>query len=248
MQIVILFNSDGRRGTEFAGVGASLAVVGMVCLLASCQSHLTRSNAKSQLEGLQESPHVYAHVGTLSGDCGGLHDPNYDPTFDYGNAVLSATGYVTIRPVRRHVWEVELTQLGDRSVDQLVMGDGGKYAHDKEGDCDSWQIDFALSKYDHLDVTGILEDGIHAKVETSTTFVVTPVGLAVRKQAESVIVEVHRRVFGDNVATPQYSRERVKAMLGDLFNSPPDADRYVKYGSFTFVKFDDGWRVQGPSN
>ena len=75
-----------------------------------------------------------------------------------------------------------------------------------------------LSKFDHLDVTGIIEDGPHAKVDVAATFVMTPVGLAIRNIASEDLLGV------------------------DLLNAPPNKDRYVKAGSAVFDKYDDGWK------
>lgn len=135
-----------------------------------CQTgHLSRSNAKSQLEGiLKQHPNrnlVLTQVGRISGNC--LDKPTVDPKRIYDNewAVFSATGCITIRPIRKNVYDVELTQLGTGTIDGL------KYAHRETADCDEWQVSFVLSKFDSLDVTGIVEDGVHAKVDTSMSFV-----------------------------------------------------------------------------
>lgn len=100
--------------------------------------------------------------------------PDYDPLqSDTASAILSATGYITIRPLKKHVWSVELTESGTKSIT------GDKYAHEQRGDCDQWQVTVPLSKYDHLDVTGIVEDGVHAKADASLTFVITSVRIPV---------------------------------------------------------------------
>jgi hypothetical protein len=51
-------------------------------------------------------------------------------------------------------------------------------------------VTFSLSQYDHLDVTGIVEDGVHAKVDTTLTFRITPVGMAARKVASAIAFEI----------------------------------------------------------
>ena len=164
---------------------------------------------------------------------------NYDPVeSDFGAAVLSTTGYITLRPVKKHVWEVELTQLGKQAA-------GEKYAHTLAADCDEWQIEFVTSKYDHLDVTGIVEDGVHAKVEASVTFVITPVGMAARKVASAVVFDIDKRKFGEHFAHGALTG-RIEELLGDdLAYAAPDKDAYVKQATFTFEKYDDGWKATG---
>jgi hypothetical protein len=48
-------------------------------------------------------------------------------------------------------------------------------------------VTIPLSQYDHLEVTGIIEDGVHAKVDASLTFNITPVGMTVRRIASDTI-------------------------------------------------------------
>jgi hypothetical protein len=220
----------------------------LVFTLAACNSgHLTRSNAKSQLEkaakqAQQQNPNgphsITTHIGTVSGKC---YDEqvmqDYDPVENSKEeAVLSATAYVTLRPVKKHVWDVELTQLGHQAA-------GEKYAHTQKPDCDAWYVQFPLSKYDHLDVTGIVEDGVHAKVDASLTFVITPVGLAVRKVASSVILETDTKTYGEKLAQDFLSNNMTTLLGDDLVYAPQDADRYVKQATFAFEKYDDGWKV-----
>jgi len=163
--------------------------------------------------------------------------PGYDPVeSDKGDALLSAAGYIAIRPIREGVWKVELTRLGSQAA-------GEKYAHKQATDCDGWQVDFDLARYDHLDVTGIAEDGAHAKVDASMTFAITPAGLAIRKRAPQIILDADKGRFGENLAH-LYLDEAMEGLLGRyLANSPPDKDRYTKQCSFAFEKYDDGWKA-----
>jgi hypothetical protein len=136
-------------------------------MLTACGGHLTRSDAKSQLEqqarqAQQQDPggphYLLIKVGTVA-NCESHPGSDYDPAqSDPATAALSATGYLTVRPVKKHVWDVELTESGRQSIA------GEKYGHEKKGDCDQWQVTIPLAQYDHLDVTGIVEDGVHAKV------------------------------------------------------------------------------------
>ena len=248
---------------------------------AACSDHLTRDNAKSQLEAVVKteqmglSPRLAIQIGTVFGNCSGL-TPNYEPVqFDPHYAVLSATGYVTARPIKKYVWEVALTQLGQQAIDRP------KYAHEQQADCDEWQVDFPLSKYNHLDVTGIVEDGLHAKADASLIFVITPVGIAIRKVASSVVLDTLSRknkaqveevlektgqqyrlsasrreqmrsemLARDEKSTQESLSDEVKTVLGyddDLFYAPADAKSYTKKRTFLFEKYDDGWRVSSRS-
>lgn len=221
----------------------------LVLTLVACKSgHLNRANAKAELEKAQQlnpyGPHsLMTHIGTVSGSC--YDRTNYDPVqSDKEDAVLLATGYITTRSIKKNVWDVELTQLGQQAL-------GSKYGHTQKVDCDDWQVEFPLSKYDHLDVTGIVEDGVHARVDATFTFVITPVGLAVRKIASAVLFDVEKREetkllgaeTGEKLAHQFLDRE-VAGLLGeDLVYLPQEADRYVRQSTFAFDKYDDGWKL-----
>jgi hypothetical protein len=246
---------------------------------AACNGHLTRNGAKSQLEavvkaeqkGPAQSPRLLISTGTVSGTCYGIADSDL-VKFSGEMSVMSSAGYITTRQVKKNVWDVELTQLGQQALD------GPKYGHKQETDCDEWQVDFPLSKYDHLDVTGIVEDGLHAKVDASLTFVITPVGAAVRKVASSVVLDTltkesnaeveevlektsqrvglsasKREQMRTEMRATEEKRvkdglnDKIQSLIGDdLFYTPPEAKTYVKKRTFEFEKYDDGWRVSSP--
>ena len=84
-----------------------------------------------------------------------------DPTY----AMLVANGYITTGFVKPFVSYVLLTPLGDNATD------GPEYAHQENLDCDEWQVSLNLAKYDHLEITSILENGVHANVGSSEEFV-----------------------------------------------------------------------------
>jgi hypothetical protein len=223
-----------------------LAVAGALLLaLSACSTHLTRPKAKAQLEQIAKQtqdpsgPHsILVKIGTVA-DCEptpGL--PHFDPVeTDYATQVLAATGYMVVRPVKKHVWDVELTDRGNQSVA------GEKYAHEQKGECDQWQVTIPLAKYDHLDVTGIVEEGVHAKVDASFTFVITPVGMAARQVASDIIFEADKKRYDETLAH-SFLESDVKQFLGeDLVHTPPNKDRYIKQATFQFEKYDDGWKV-----
>ena len=218
-----------------------LSVVLSCGILSGCSAHLTRSNAKAQLDAhLKQAQSSFgresltSQVGTVSGAC--FDSPNYDPVENNEDtAVLVAAGFITMRPIRPHVWDVALTPSGNQAV-------SAKYAHTQKPDCDKWQVTFALSRYDHVEVTGILEEGIHARVDADLTYAITPVGLATRRVASSVVLEVDKRKFGERVAS-EHLDQTVSTMLGDLAYLPKGATSYVVPRHYPFEKFDDGWKL-----
>ena len=115
---------------------AVAAVLIALLFAVACQTgHLSRSNLKSRLDKIAkqaqqqnpDGPHtLLVSIGTVA-DC----EPNrirsgYDPVEDDASSqVLSATGYLTIRPIKQYVWEVQLTERGKESIA------GEKYGHEQ---------------------------------------------------------------------------------------------------------------------
>jgi len=87
-----------------------------------------------------------------------------------------------------------------------------------------------------------LEEGIHARVDADLTYAITPVGLATRRVASSVVLEVDKRKFGERVAS-EHLDQTVSTMLGDLAYLPKGATSYVVPRHYPFEKFDDGWKL-----
>lgn len=208
--------------------------------------HLIRSTAKAQLERAFKNSSKYnltTNIGTISGNCLDLPNHTSDKLdFVQSNktyAVLSNTGYITIQPVKNHVWDVEPTRQGNGSI-------GAKYGHTQKTDCDEWQVEFVMAKFDHLDIIGIVEDGVHAKVDTLLAYKITPIGLAVMRQAASTIFKVDERTFGKELA--QAFSEHIdlsrQILLGDeLARLPLDKDKFALTESIEYVKYDDGWKI-----
>jgi hypothetical protein len=223
----------------------------VVFLSAACSDgHLTRSRAKAQLDALSKKansdnsgPHPLSFlIGTVSGACSdSLALKDYD-TIESGAEypMLADTGYLRIKLLKNHVWRVELTELGKKSIA------GEPYAHKQSGDdCDQWQVSMPLSNFDHLDVTGVLEEGVHAKVDVSFTFAITPAGMAIRQVADKYVFANDKKQFGDKLAH-DFLPDNLKRLLGDeLVYAPPSQNTFVMRGSVTFNKYDDGWKVDG---
>lgn len=98
----------------------------LVLTFATCNSgHLSRANAKAQLEKAAkqqvqqapDGPHsLTTQIGIVSGNCydqEAMH--GYDPVrSSEEDAVLVATRCITTRPIKKNVWNVELTQHGQQ--------------------------------------------------------------------------------------------------------------------------------------
>jgi hypothetical protein len=160
-----------------------------IAMLTGCSSHLSRSKVDSEMRQQYQCPHsacfpgfggqeLLLTIGKVTGSCHGVTD--YDPVqSDYRREykALAQAGYITIKPEKRHVWNVSLTQAGRQAIKDAP------YAHTQKGDCDSWQVTLPLSTFEDLIVSGVLEDGAHAKADISVKWKVTPLGLALRKEA-----------------------------------------------------------------
>ena len=222
-----------------AGVIVILLVVGVVLYLNS--GHLSRSNAKAQLTKLMVSTPVghelMFQIGTISGACSGV-GKDYDVVEESAEyPMLSDIGYVTVQPIKKHVWRVELTERGKKSI----VGD--RYGHKQDIDCDQWQVSMPVSKFNHFDITGILEEGKHAKVDLAFTFLVTPVGIDARKVAKRYVFESDKKKYGQELAE-DFNRGNLETLLGDdVVYLAPSETTYVKRGSIMFNKYDNGWRV-----
>jgi hypothetical protein len=232
----------------------SAALLGALELtFTACNSgHLTRSRAKAQLDALSKKaassddsgPHpILFQIGTISGACTEGLTKDYDPVESGAEyPVLLSTGYITMQPIKNHVWRIELSERGKKSIA------GEPYAHKQNGDdCDQWQVSMPLAKYDHLDITGILEEGAHAKVDIAITFAITQAGMDARKVAEQYVFEVDKRKYGEKLAHDFLSNSLTSLLGDDVAYAPPSARAYVKRGSVTFNKYDDGWKIDESS-
>ena len=162
------------------------------------------------------------NIGTLSEACSDVPTKDYDTIESEAvYPMLAAVGYLAVQPIKKHVWRVDLTDLGKKSIA------GEPYAHKQQGnDCDEWQVTMPLSKFDHLDVTGILEDGAHAKVEFTLTFTITQAGMDVRAVAEKYVFDTSKRKFGEELSKRWLARD-LESLLGDVQNAPPSEHTYI---------------------
>ena len=90
-------------------------------------------------------------------------------------------------------------------------------------------MDLLLSKFDHLHVAGIVEDGPRAEAEIVESYSVTPLAIDLRRQAASL----------------NLGELRTKLLLGeDIMRLPDPVDRYEERKRVQFAKYDDGWRLR----
>ncbi len=187
---------------------------------------------------LPQPPEVLLNVGTRVGDRSNLGSDFVESAAEY--PFFARAGYITIRPVKKHVWNVELTERGKRSID------APPYSHEQKTDCDEWQVEIPLAKYDHMDVTGIVEDGARAKADASIFFVLTPAGIDLLRVSEmepDAAFEMDRRQEGDELArTWLYRGVSMERLSSDIASLPANAKAYVRQRTLTFEKYDSGWR------
>ena len=219
------------NGSRFiAVIVAAISIV----MLTGCSSHLSRSKVDSEMRQQYQCPDSacfpgfggeerFLRIGKVTGSCYNL--TNYDPVqSDSGSEykALAQAGYITIKPEKRHVWNVSLTQAGQQAIKDAP------YAHTQKADCDSWQVSLPLSTFQDLIVSGVLEDGPHAKANISVKWKVTPLGLALRKEA----VQLKLSDLGTQV------------LVGDdIARLPVNETQYDTYRTILFDKYDDGWKI-----
>jgi uncharacterized membrane protein len=126
--------------------------------------------------------------------------------------------------IRFAVWAPHATKANRnivRNLQKVEMSEGPVQIYTQRGDCNYWQVTFPISRYDNIEVTGIVEDGIHAKVDVSTLFVITPLGMDLKKQTSASGV-----------------------LFDDLANTLADKNSYATIqGTVPFEKYYDGWKI-----
>jgi hypothetical protein len=244
-------------------VGSAMLFGALVLTLAACNSgHLTRSRAKKQIEdAIKQSsgvPHaLYIDVGTVSPICADMAELRDFDSVEHSeeDAILSTLGYLTTRQIRKHVWDVALTEQGQKAMSE-------KYRHKQKGaDCDEWVALIPLAKYDHIDITGIVEDGVHAKADVSFAFVITPIGMDLKKGASAVLLDIDKKKLESekksmpsiiSLLESQHEKYATDSLKGDLDRIlgddvvNTDSNKYVTNTSVEFEKYDNGWKIPPP--
>jgi hypothetical protein len=236
------------------GVLISLAVLLSAAELGGCRSSLTRAHALEllTLEAKKNSAdmhfvagRVFLQVG-IDGDCEGK---DYDSVQrDATTAALVRVRYAQVEPIKPHLWRIGLTQLGEKAID------GEKYGHTTKGPCDHWQVTIPLVRFDHFDVTGVVNEGSYATADVQATFLLTPVAVALRPIVDDVQYQTDVSTYGKGLADT-FRDEAIssgKSILGSeaYYASPlgKGSMGYTKTDKVKFAKYDDGWRVVVPDS
>lgn len=133
-------------------------------------------------------------------------------------------GYATVQFINAHLWEIKLIDTGSRIAVKKKVG------HRQHEGCDGWLEAIPLSNYDHLEVTGIVEEGAYATVYFSAYYTLTPAG-----KATMTLVQ----------ANNSFDQGLLKISLGsDIFGPPKDS--YASQGTARLIKYDNGWRLVPP--
>lgn len=213
------------------------AVVSFIGFLTGCSSHLSRSRARAELTTeFQQDPNpgdtrLFIEIGTVSKECYDL-PVDYDSRDDY--KALAQTGYITLKAEGDHIWNVALTDSGQRAKRSEP------YNHIQKTNCDSWIVVFPLSVFSTVDVTGILEDGPHAKVNAEVRWKLTALGRDLKAYFDPRLIE--SKSFTPSWRASTYEKS-VKGILGEtIMNMPRGANSYMTYLTAEYDRYDDGWK------
>ncbi len=192
-------------------------------LLIGCSSNLGRREAQTAInKAVKVVPRpktLLIGTGLVSGYCYDIYTASYNPTSSPDYKALVKLRMITITPVS-NAWQVEFTEAGKRVVE------GKSYAHTQKTNCDSWQSSLPVAVFDGIEVTGIQQEGIHAKADVAVKWKLTPLGIALKTVPE-----------GDD---PEMG-------LGREFSHMPKGEKEFSQNDVAkFEKYDDGWRLVTP--
>jgi hypothetical protein len=214
----------------------TLSLALLLLTVGGCSNHLSRSNANNQIEReiqrgqAEESQRVvvmkFVNVGRIEEHCFSQGLSVYDPVEKNDYKALAQSGFVTVKSMGTHSWDVSLTDAGKTAMV------GAPYAHKQQGLCDYWQVSLALAKWDTFNVTGIREDGPHAKANITIVWKLTPLGRALKKEAAQL-----------NLSRIEAGQLLSGYALADISEN---ASEYHQYQSVLFDKYGDGWRMREP--
>lgn len=192
-------------------------------LLIDCSNNLGRGEAQRAINKavkiVPQPKELLINTGLVSGSCNDSYLTNYNPTNTPDYKALVKLGMVTITPVA-NAWQVEFTEAGKRAVQ------GEPYAHTQKTNCDEWQSNLPVAVFDGIEVTGIQQEGIHAKADIAIKWKLTPLGLALKTLPEGNDVELG---------------------LGHEFSYMPKGEKEFSQNDVAaFEKYDDGWRLKTP--
>jgi hypothetical protein len=145
--------------------------------------------------------------------------------------MLAKAGYLTIKPAKKNYWWISLTDAGNKFVSSEGRWGSG---YIKEHGCERTGTTFPVAKMknDPPRITGIITEGNHATVTYSCHFELT----SLRKQlsAESHLL--------DDFTVEQKIDLQRQIMAANYIHLPRDEDDCG--GTYTFQKYDDGWRIK----
>ncbi len=215
---------------------ATAALSGLSC---SGSGKLTRPEAQARLEeqlGIASifDPKVTINTGLVSGYC--TLDPSiakdYDPIArQQGYALLKQLGAVTIEATDfKHAYQITLTDVGKK------WEDGSPYGHIQTQHCDEWQVDLPVANVTGVQVTGIQQEGDHAKVDASLCRKLTPLGETLKAQN---LTDNQQVLLG--LGTGFFLGLGTGFFNSRHFVRP---DEYCEFRSIMFKKYRDGWHPE----
>jgi hypothetical protein len=193
----------------------------IILMLVGCSNNLGRREAQravnKAVKRIPEPKELLINTGLVSGYC--IDEPAFNPTDGPAYKALAKLGIVTMKNVGNG-WQVDLTEAGKRAVA------GEPYGHEQKQHCDEWQSSLPIATFDGIELTGIQQEGIHAKADIAIKWKLTPLGLALKTIPEGNDVEMG---------------------LGHEFSYMPRGEKEFSQNDVAkFEKYDDGWRLKTP--
>lgn len=230
-----------------------LCLLPLLCMETGCSSKLTRSEARRKIDAMMKSPQAGSPEGTVPGY--ELHDGDVDEAFlglgrvDAGldmpfNSALAKLGYITLKDagpadflvgtVTLHSNKtviVSLTNRVGKVVGKTPYTGNSVYQNGFECPAEPQPLcRFPLVEIGRdYQITGIIQDEIHAKVNIQIPWKLTQLALELKPYAES----------DENENKPLYKYELWAKFLNSRSASGSDP------ATILFQKFDDGWRISG---
>jgi len=208
----------------------SLLLAGLCICVVGCSSTLSRDTAKEIIEKRNlKGATTTTHIGTINGYCfddeltnrlsllqmnpdilkdASLH---YLPMMNLGIIAIQTTG-------TPKTFKVTLTDAGRQAMD------GEPYGHNVTKRCDQWQVDLKVAPLHHVQVTGIAQEGITAKVNATVCRKLTAFGEKFIAQPDDTLRMFHWDTL-----------EKLGIKDGEV---------YCDHQTLVFRKYDDGWRIE----
>jgi hypothetical protein len=111
---------------------------------------------------------------------------NYGPLRDLGALRIEPTA-------KPHTYTVSLTELGTQAMERQP------YGHRTTKFCDASQVSLNVAKFDHVEVTGVSQDGVAATVEAQYCYKPTEFGIKFLAQPEDILMNRFQRRLSELV-------------------------------------------------